>query len=448
MLLAPRLPASLAAVLQPLRGCFTAPTFTTFCALVSGLIAMPAGRTVTGMLLGAGVSRLWHHSRGHRFFATARWDVDQFGLALLTQVVSRLLPADAAITIAIDDTLFRRCGRTVAATGWQHDGSARRPPGTPKLGFGNCFVTAVVLVRLPFRARPVGLPVLARLYRPGTPGTGRHNQRAAPGPGKATKPALARQMIDLIAAAWPDRIIHTVADAGYATSDMRHLPSNVTYTTRPRRNAAYHRPATPQPGKPGRPRIYGDKLTRDDLQADPHQHAHTHHGTTVTHTAWTVTALWQGVFGPQQIRVITWTETGSTFQLVTTDLTTTTDQIIDRYAARWAIEITFSDAKTTTGVGEARNRTTTAVERTVPFGLYTITIVVLWYTEHGHHPAAITDRRARQPWYTTKTQPSYSDMITTLRRELIKHRNHLQPPHQPTPPEILDLLAGLPGLAA
>lgn len=448
MLLAHRLPPSLAAVLQPLRGCFTAPTFTTFCALVSGLIAMPAGRTVTGMLVGAGVSRLWHHSRGHRFFAAARWDVDRLGLALLTQVVCRLVPADAAITIAVDDTLFRRTGRKVAATGWQHDGSARRPPGTPKLGFGNCFVTAVALVWLPFRVRPVGLPVLVRLYRPGAPGTGRHNRRAARGPGKATKPALGRQMIDLIAGAWPDRIIHVIADAGYATGDMRHLPGNVTYTTRPRSNAAYYRPADPQPGKPGRPRIYGDKLTRDDLRADPHQHVLTHRGKTVTCTAWAVTVLWQGVFGPQRVRVITWTETGSTFQLVTTDLTTTIGQIIERYRARWAIEITFFDAKTTTGVGEARNRVTTAVERTVPFGLYAITIVVLWYAKHGHDPADITDRRARQPWYTTKTEPSYSDMINALRRELIKHRNHLQPPDQPTPQEILDLLAALPGLAA
>jgi hypothetical protein len=35
------------------------------------------------------------------------------------------------------------------------------------LGYGNCFVTAAILVRLPFCSREIGLPVLARLHLPG-----------------------------------------------------------------------------------------------------------------------------------------------------------------------------------------------------------------------------------------------------------------------------------------
>jgi len=448
MLLERRLPSSLAAVMQPLRGCFTAPTFTTFCTLVSGLIAMPSGRTVTGMLIGSGVSAAWHHSRGHRFFTTARWDTDQVGLALLTLIVDRLLPPDAEVTIAIDDTLFRRSGKRVHAAGWQHDGGARRPPGMPKLGYGNCFVVAVILIQLPFRTRPMGLPVLARLYTPGAPGTGRHNRRAVRGPGKATKPALARQIINLIAATLPDRRIHVVADAGYATGDMRYLPDHVTYTTRARANAAFCHPATPEPGKPGRPRIYGPKTTADELAADPATHTTTCYGKPQTCTAATITCLWQGVFARQRLRVITLLGDGDPIRLVTTDLTTPVTHIIERYAARWAIEVTFFDAKTITGVGEARNRTPAAVARTVPFGLYAITIVVLWYAQHGYEAADITERRTHQPWYRTKTEPSYHDMITKLRRELIKHRNHPQSPDQPTAPELLNLLAALPGLAA
>jgi hypothetical protein len=41
-------------VLEPLRLCFTAPTFTTFVTLLARMIARPAGRTVCGMLAGAG----------------------------------------------------------------------------------------------------------------------------------------------------------------------------------------------------------------------------------------------------------------------------------------------------------------------------------------------------------------------------------------------------------
>ena len=57
MLRVNRLPGSLAELLEEFRPCFTAPTFTTFAMLAAGLIARPAGRTVCGMLAGAGPGR-------------------------------------------------------------------------------------------------------------------------------------------------------------------------------------------------------------------------------------------------------------------------------------------------------------------------------------------------------------------------------------------------------
>ena len=109
---------------------------------------------------------------------------------------------------------------------------------------------------------------------------------------------------------------------------------------------------------------------------------------------------------------------------------------MERYAARWLIEVAFEDAKQITGVGEARNRTRKAVERTVPFGLYTQTIVVVWYHLAGHHPAVERDRHDRAPWYTTKRHPSYLDMIVKLRRVLIAAQYQPEVPGQPSHEEI------------
>jgi hypothetical protein len=67
------LPGSVTHVLEAFRPCFTAPSFETFTALLIGLWAQPVGRTVCGMLTGAGLARVWHHARAHRFFAAARW---------------------------------------------------------------------------------------------------------------------------------------------------------------------------------------------------------------------------------------------------------------------------------------------------------------------------------------------------------------------------------------
>jgi hypothetical protein len=70
--------------------------------------------------------------------------------------------------------------------------------------------------------------------------------------------------------------------------------------------------------------------------------------------------------------------------LVTTDLAATPEEIIARYAARWSIEVTFFDVKNILGVGQARNRVPKAVQRTVPFGLFCHSLLIVWYALHGH----------------------------------------------------------------
>ena len=109
----PTAPRSLAGLLAEFRPCFTAPTFQTFIGLVVGLIAQTRRRTVCGMLTGAGLDQVWHHSRAHRLFTHARWSADALGLVLADLIVARLLPADSALTVAVDDTLFKRSGKNV-----------------------------------------------------------------------------------------------------------------------------------------------------------------------------------------------------------------------------------------------------------------------------------------------------------------------------------------------
>jgi SRSO17 transposase len=437
------LPPSLAGMLQAFRPCFTAASFRTFVALVGGMIAQPARHTVCGMWQAAGLAGVRHHARGHRFFGRARWDPAQVSLVLLGLVVDRLVGPAAPVLIAVDDTLFRRSGRRVAATGWFHDGSAKTRAKDARVVWGNCWIVAGIIVRLPMLDRPVCLPVAATLCA---------NNRAK-------KQALACALITRIAAALPGRSVHVVADSWYAGMDGastvrpgaagRGLPAGVTVTSRPRHNAAFHAIATPPVNKRGRPQRIGARLgTAKHLAATATATGlwrtaivHRYGQDTTVHLA-EFTVLWYGVYRSRAVRVILLrepghpTKTGYHLALISTDLTTPDTDLIHRYAARWSIEICFEDAKQITGVGQARNRTPTAVARTVPFGLYTQTLVTLWYTEHGHHPDTVTDHRRHAPWYRTKTQPSYHDMIIKLRRTLIATRFLHTYPAQPTPEEI------------
>lgn len=54
-------------------------------------------------------------------------------------------------------------------------------------------------------------------------------------------------------------------------------------------------------------------------------------------------------------------------------------------------------------------------------------LVILWYHLAGHSPRVVDERRQRARWYTTKTHPSYSDMLTKLRRVLIAAQYRADP---------------------
>jgi hypothetical protein len=110
---------------------------------------------------------------------------------------------------------------------------------------------------------------------------------------------------------------------------------------------------------------------------------------------------------------------GYELALVSTDLDSTPAELVERYADRWSVEVLFEESRQVAGVGQARNRTPRAVQRTVPFGLLCVSLVVCWYAQHGQPAADLAAHRARAPWYRTKHTVSLADMLNALRRELL-----------------------------
>jgi SRSO17 transposase len=75
----------------------------------------------------AGLAGRAHHARAHRFFSHSRWDLDSLGLLLARLVVARFVPAGAALSVVVDDTLFHRYGTHTHGVFWQHDGPGQGP---------------------------------------------------------------------------------------------------------------------------------------------------------------------------------------------------------------------------------------------------------------------------------------------------------------------------------
>jgi DDE superfamily endonuclease len=434
----PCVPVSLNALLVLFASCFTAPSFRTFRALVVGQVSQTGLRTVTGMLVGSRLSGVWHHCRAHRFFSHARWSVDELGLRLAVLVVERFVAPGAVVLVAVDDTLMRR-GRKVHGCFWHHDATANSDRAA--VAWGNNWVVVGIVVRLPFLERAVCLPVLFRLWQPRRKQIG----NGKPDPERPGKPELARKLVDLLAARLPGRTIHLVGDAAYATEAWRGLPGQVTLTSRLRSNAALFAPAPPPTGKRGRPAKWGDRLgTLTQIAADPatgwDEQTVRRYGKEERLMLAQVDCLW-GPLGPDTpARVIVVQDTskpsGYQLALITTDLQAPAAEIVERYADRWPIEVAFEEGKELFGVGHARNRTPTAVQRTVPFQFISLTLAIAWYAAAGHHPDVVAEHRARAPWYLTKATPSFADMLAKLRRVIIAAEYHPGQARTPTTREI------------
>ncbi|MGI8307849.1 hypothetical protein [Saccharopolyspora hattusasensis] len=122
--------------------------------------------------------------------------------------------------------------------------------------------------------------------------------------------------------------------------------------------------------------------------------------------------------------------------MVSTDTTATGEALIARYADRWSIEQTIKDCKTLLGTGETANRVPAAVQRSVPFTMLGLTILILWYAQHGNAVTDLAIAHAGRPWYRRKTHISIDDMLIAFRRARITtiSAGHNTPDQNPTSP--------------
>lgn len=420
------LPPSWLELLETFRPAFRrSSTFGVFVVLATGLVTRSTRRTVVGMLAGTSMAAVVSFHSACRFFSTHVWDTDRLGLTIARLIVDRLVPAHAPITVAVDDTLFPRWGKKVHHAFWTHDGAAQGPA---KLGRGNRWVIAGIVVRLPFHSHPVCLPILFRLWA---------------GKGPASPVESAGEILTVLAEAFADRCIHAVGDAAYHGRAL--LVAGTTITTRLPTNAALYAPAPPPTGRRGRPAKKGVRLSSlPELAAAADWRTVTVHryGRTDTVAVAVTDCLWYGAFGDAVGRLVLVREPGTTtgydLALFTTDRTSVGEHIVERYAERWSIEPANATGKQLLGVGQARNRVPRAVERTVPFGFLVQTLVIVWYATHGYHPDDLAGRHATEPWYIGKSEPTFEDMLVKLRRTLIAARFSTSTPDQLDPNIIRD----------
>jgi hypothetical protein len=401
--------ASFVELVQPLSFAMSTPVFSRFLILLTGWIFAPR-RTVTGMLVAAGVAGVQHHAAFHRVFSAARWSLDQLGLIVFL-LVKRLLP-EGTVKLSLDDTEAHKRGLKVYGVGMHHDPllSTRKQP---VLTWGHSWVILSVIVALPCCPNRVfSLPILFRLYL-------NHDAVARARRAYRSRPELAVALLHVLCTAHPELHFHLFADATYAGEPvLGHLPSNCDLTSRLPMNARlYEAPPLRTPGTPGRPRKRGAKLPTPEqmLRQKGRRVTHAIYGRKQKARVVDAVARWHGVPDrPLRVVVIEPLSGGRPEQaFYSTCVGDTAEQVVVGYAGRWSIEETNRGDKGDLGFEEPQGWSRLAVLRTAPIGMLLYSLIVLWFARVGHKLYCPLDR----PWYRTKTQPSFADMLRTLRRE-------------------------------
>ena len=404
-------------------------TDTTFAQIVTGWVFSQRHLFITEIIFSGGNIANGHWCRFHRFFSHAAWDIDAFALVLAKLVVSILAPG-ATLLWAVDDTLCRRRGLTLYGAGMHYDPLISSRKKT-LVSWGHDWVVLCIVIVHPLWAptKVFALPVAARLYR-NRQGLAKRKKgqtktkKLKADPNHRTRPELALELIKLAASWFPDDTIIVTGDSAYGgKSVLSHLPKNVHLISRVHAKAALYEPVSmPMPGvkTKGRPRKKGARLPGMAAWAEDPDQPWTElefqqFGLHATLAVKTMKALYYKSGGDSLLTIVLVRDLkgGRPDQMFyCTQLDWNARQILSTYAFRWAIECTFENCKQLMGLGEQANRVSKAVERTAPMAFFLYSIVVVWFHQVGHEFVRFPFR----PWYRRKQEPSFADILTTLRR--------------------------------
>jgi hypothetical protein len=412
-------------LLQQFTAVFTTPTFETFVQIATGWILSQRHLFITEIIFSGGNVGNGHWSRFHRFFSHAAWDLDVFALHLAKMIVGLLAPG-ATLLWAVDDTLCRKRGLTLYGAGMHHDPliSSRKKP---LVSWGHDWVVLCLLIVHPFWAptKVFALPVAVRLYRNRqglTKGKKSKTKASKAQSNHRTRPELAVELIRLAACWFPSDLIIVTGDSAYGgRSVLSHLPPNVHLISHVHtKGVLYQVPSVPAPNSKGRPRKKGARLPGMAQWAEDPSQPWTElefdqFGLHATLAVKTRKALYYKAGGDRLLTIVLVRDRkgGRPDQMFyCTKLDWDARQILATYAYRWAIECMFENCKQLLGLGEQANRLPKAVERTAPMAFFVFSIVVVWFHRVGHRFVRFPFR----PWYVRKQEPSFADILTTLRR--------------------------------
>jgi hypothetical protein len=392
--------------------------------LLLGALLVPGRRTVTAVLRIMGLSAEKHFQTYHRVLNRAVWSSWALSRRLLTQLIATLVPT-GPVVCGLDDTIERRRGAKIKAKGIYRDPVRSSQKHFVKAS-GLRWLSLMLLAPIPWAKRTWALPFLTCLAP---------SERFY-----ATKPRAhkkltdwGRQMVKQVRRWLPERQLVIVADSSFAAISwlfaLTQLPGQLCVIVRFRLDAALYAPAPKRkPGTNGRPRKKGERLPTLKQVAENKR------------TKWQRLTIpdWYGE-GRRQVQIASdtavWFHGGQpalpirwvlirdpkgkfkTQALLATDLNVAPAQMIKWFVLRWKLEVTFHEVREHLGVETQRQWSDLAILRTTPALLALFSLVTLIAHSHAQR-RKLSIRQAA--WYH-KSQPTFSDALALVRRQIWQH---------------------------
>ena len=408
-------------ILTPFRPVFHLNTWQKVKILLVGTILTTRARTVTAVLRVMGLSQEKQFSKYHQVLNRAIWSPLGLSRILLNQLLYYFDQIkDTPLIFGIDETIERRWGSSISKRGIYRDAVRSSKSFFVKTS-GLRWISLMWLVSIPWAERTWALPFLTVL----APSERFHQKQ-----GKRHKKITdwGRQMIYQLRRWIPKRPLVIVADYSYSTlkflASAQAMAMPVTVVTRLRLDAGLYNPPPPPTGKRGRPPKKGKKLPTlatvlTDRKTDWEKVTlNWYNGEKREMEVTSDTAVWYSPGTPavpiRWVLVRDPSKKYTAIALLSTTLNYEPVDIVEWFVSRWQVEVTFEEVRAHLGVETQRQWSDTAIGRVTPLlmGLFS------WITLVAHLLEQNNDLSIRQTAWYVKDRPTFSDAISSVRRQL------------------------------
>ncbi len=426
-----------------------------------GLLACPGRSTLTNSIQYRGKGQEpW--SADYQAFSRSDWKVSTLFQSVLSEGL-KALPPHQPVVVALDDTSLPKTGTKISQARYCHNPLAPKFIDKPIM-WAIRMLHAALIIPTYVGHRPLALSIAfepvpaAKKPRPAK-GCEVSEAEQAAFQAKKKELSLTTKTLSLIrrlreildGAGEGSRRLMIVADGSFTNgSVVNHLPPNTELIGRFRKDACLCAPLHVKDGK----RIYGDPIpTPEEHRNDPmipEQEEILHYGGRLRPIRFKDVpgVYWrQGTKGrlmrmlvvlPIPYKIPGKPKRGYNREayLLTTDMNSPAEDLVQAYLNRWQIEVLHRDLKDGLGVGQVQawsDKTNDKIHG-AQVATYSMLSLAVLRTFEGRRTAAFPElplwRKGRAP-----ARPSRHEVITLLRNELLKS-GFFAPPDPPHPPKM------------